>query len=182
MRVMAFDLEIISSPKDHPDGWEGARRGECGVSCVAVYDSLSDHTFIWTENDLEDCVNFLNKADLLVSFNGIEFDTPCLESVTGRTILPPQYDILLEVWRALPKRQKGFRLGEICGRLDLGAKTANGARATDMYRDGDYGRLYSYCRNDVNLTVRLARWIDEYGFILTPEGDELVLRRPGLEA
>jgi uncharacterized protein YprB with RNaseH-like and TPR domain len=120
--------------------------------------------------------------DLLISFNGIEFDTPCLESVTDLTIQPPQYDILREVWRALPKREKGFRLGEITERLGLGMKTSEGARATDMYRDGDFLHLYSYCRNDVALTQRLANWINTHGFILTPDGEELPLERPGVEA
>ena len=175
---MVFDLEIISSPTAHPEGWEGARRGECGVSCVAVYDSQADHVFLFNEWDIEDCVEFLNKADLLISFNGRDFDTPCLESVSGMTICPQQFDILQEAWRALGKRQKGYRLGEICGRLELGEKTADGKRATDMYKEGDFKHLYSYCRNDVTLTRRLADFIVLNGYILTPEGEELPLPRP----
>jgi uncharacterized protein YprB with RNaseH-like and TPR domain len=178
LRVLTFDLEIILSPTDHPQGWEGARRGECGVSCVAVHDDVIERTLLYNEHDLEECVEHLNDADLLITFNGIEFDTPCLESITGYSILPPQYDILREVWKALGKRQKGYRLGEICERLGLGAKTSDGKRATDMYRDGDFYHLYSYCRNDVKLTRRLADFINENGYILTPDGDELPMPRP----
>jgi hypothetical protein len=179
---MVFDLEIMTSPTENPDGWEAARRGECGVSCVAVYDSLPDRTFLYNEYDLESCVDHLNDADLLISFNGISFDTPCLESVTGLTILAPQYDILHEVWAALSHRQKGYRLGEITDRMNIGMKTADGKRATDMYRDRDFEKLYSYCKNDVRLTLALASFIDANGYILTPEGDELVMNRPGIEA
>lgn len=147
------------------------------MSCVAVHDNLPERTFLYNEHDLEECVSHLNDADLLLSFNGIEFDTPCLESVTDQTILSPQYDILHEVWKAAGKRCKGYRLNEICERLGLGSKTSNGARATDMYREGEYRRLYSYCRNDVLLTQKLADYINQNGCILTPEGDELPMPR-----
>lgn len=170
------------SPTDHYDGWDAARRGECGVSCVALYDSLPARTFLYTEHELDHCVDHLNDMDLLLSFNGIEFDTPCLEGVTGFTILAPQYDILHEVWKALGKRVKGYKLSEITERLGLGEKTSEGKRATDMYRDGDFLKLYSYCRNDVALTWRLAQFIEENGYIHTPEGEQLMMSRPGIEA
>lgn len=182
MRLLTFDLEIISDPYKHPDTWEGARRGECGVSCVSVYDTQAVRNFIYNEHDLEACVEHLNDADLLVTFNGIEFDTPCLESVTGMSILPEQYDILHEVWRSLATREKGYRLGEISERLHVGSKNGDGARATDLYREGDFRRLYNYCRNDVELTRSVANFINLNGFIYRPDGEPLVLPKPGAEA
>lgn len=175
MRALVFDLEIIRSPHDNPDGWEAARRGECGVSCVAVHDNLPKRCFLYNEYDLEECVNHLNDADILVSFNGIEFDVPCLQGATNLTIASDQYDILHEVWRALGQRKKGYRLNEICQRLELGEKTGDGERATDMYRDGEFTKLYGYCRNDVELTRRLCNFISNNGYILTPEGEPLEL-------
>jgi DEAD/DEAH box helicase domain-containing protein len=177
VRVITFDLEI----KEHPDscmgGWEGVRRGEAGVSCVAVHDSAIDRTFIYNEHDLEECVGHLNDADMLCSFNGREFDVPILQSITGADILSNHYDILQEIWRALPNRTKGYKLDDICKRLGVGEKNSNGASAIELYRDGDFRTLYSYCRNDVALTRKVARFIDANGYIISPDGEYLQLPR-----
>jgi uncharacterized protein YprB with RNaseH-like and TPR domain len=122
----------------------------------------------------------LNDADILVSFNGIEFDTPILQSVTGLDLLPEQYDILHEIWKALMNRVKGYKLNDICVRLGLGEKVDNGASAIQLYHDGEFATLYAYCRQDVWLTKRLMDFINRYGYIITPDGEYLEL--PRLEA
>jgi hypothetical protein len=178
MRAITFDLEIQRSPLLHEDGWEAARDGRCGVSCVALHDNAIDRVLLYNEHDLEECVGHLNDAEMLISFNGIDFDTPCLEGASELAISPPQYDILQQVWKALGRREKGWKLDDICKRMDIGGKMSNGVFATDMYRQGRFQELYLYCRNDVHLTRRLADFIDENGFVLTPDGDELSLVRP----
>lgn len=181
-----FEIEEI------PSGWDGARRGEAGISCVCVWDSSTErfHVYsakpfdeanemgIWDQGDLDDCLAHLNSADLLVGFNSIDFDTPALQSVSGCDILPEQYDILREVWRALGKRQKGFRLNDLCKRHGIGEKTETGESAPKLYKSGRHGRLIDYCINDVHLTLKLARLIEQQGYVETPEGEQLLVRRP----
>lgn len=123
----------------------------------------------------------MNSADLLVSFNGIEFDTPCLQGFTDLDIYTEQYDILHEIWKSLGGREKGYKLTEICQRLDLGVKNNDGARATQLYRDRHFGKLFDYCMNDVHLTRKLANWINRYGYIVGVSGNWLHLEKPGVD-
>ena len=174
LHVIVYDLEIQQGP-DEVGGWENVRRGEAGVSCVVLYDSETGRFHTYDEFDLEECIAHMNQADVLVSFNGLEFDTPILQSITGLDILPRQYDILHEVWRALTSRTKGYKLSDICGRLGLGSKNFSGETAVQLYQSGRFGKLFSYCINDVHLTRRLADFIGQEGYVLTPDGERLEL-------
>ena len=176
LRFIVYDLEIQEEPEE-AGGWENVRRGGAGVSCVVLYDSYTKRHHTYDEFDLESCIEHMNKADVLVSFNGIEFDTPILQTVTGLDIFPRQYDILHEVWSALHSRVKGYRLSDICRRLGLGEKEFSGETAVQLYKKGRFGRLFDYCIKDVHLTHQLARWIWKHGYILTPEGEPLELPR-----
>ena len=86
-KVITWDIEIMIGPDEHPDGWEGARRGECGVSCVSLYDTSTGRFHVYDEHDLEDCAAHLTSADLLVGFNTIEFDTPAFQGTVGIVVL-----------------------------------------------------------------------------------------------
>lgn len=177
LHAIVYDLEIQKQPDECMGGWEGVRRGEAGISCVVLYDNHTDRFHVYDEYDLEDCVKHLNSADILVSFNGIAFDTPILQSIVGQDVLPEQYDILAEVWSALPTRTKGYKLGDICSRLGLGEKVNNGSSAIELYANGRFGKLFDYCCQDVALTRDLARHIGRHGYIISPDGEYLQLPR-----
>ena len=181
MKVLTWDLEIATPVEEVIGGWEGVRRGDAGISCLCLYDTTSGRVHVYDENDLEEGMAHLNEADLLVGFNTTGFDTPIMESVTGYTLSPAQYDILLEVWRALPSRQKGYKLANICERLQLGRKAQTGESAPNLYRTGRMGKLIDYCIQDVHLTRKLANWINTEGYILTPDGEPLEVSPAGVE-
>jgi DEAD/DEAH box helicase domain-containing protein len=181
MRVITYDLEIAQGPEEIPGGWEAIRKGEGGVSCVSLYDTATERYHLYDENDLEECADHLNQADILVSFNGIEFDTPCFQGASGRDVYPNQYDILHEIWKALGEREKGYKLNQICHRLSLGEKNNDGAGAVELYRNGRFGKLFDYCMSDVSLTRKLANFINRYGYVLAPDGSSLYLATPGTE-
>lgn len=181
MSVITFDLEIAVPVEEVSGGWEAVRRGDAGVSCLCLYDTSSSRYHVYDEHDLEEGMAHLNEADLLVGFNSISFDTPIMESITGYTVNPIQYDILAEVWRALPSRQKGYRLAEICDRLALGTKVQTGESAPNLYRSGRMGKLIDYCIQDVHLTRKLANWINTNGYIMTPEYEPLEVSRIEVE-
>ena len=182
MRVVTWDIEIAQPIEETPGGWEGARRGDAGISCVCLYDTTSGRTHVYDEHDLEECSAHLNSADMLVGFNTLSFDTPVMESVVGYSVLTPQYDILSLIWKELGTRHKGYRLADICERLQLGEKNGNGESAPNLYRKGRFGRLFDYCINDVHLTRKLANWINDNGYILTPEREPIPIPQLGAEA
>lgn len=177
MRVITFDIEIQRDPQGD---WEAARRGASGCSCVALYDTASGRLHVYDEHDLAECVAHLNDADVLVGFNTMEFDTPILESLVQLDILPEQYDVLHEIWKAMPERTAGYKLQQICERHNLGGKNNDGAKATELYANGRFGKLFDYCMNDVHLTRKLVQYIEIHGGISTPDGGFLELPRLGV--
>lgn len=195
MRIISYDTEIMSSIDETIDGWDGARRGDAGISCAVLYDTSTRRSHIycagpwhpdyhmrdlWDPKDLDALLSHLNSADLLIGFNNIAFDTPALQGFTESDILPQQYDILHEVWAGLGgRRYKGFGLDALCTRLGLGSKNGeNGESAPLLYKSGRFGRLIDYCTNDVHLTRRLANYIHQHGYVTTPEGETFTIRRP----
>lgn len=175
MRIITYDVEICDDPHRHPLGWEGARRGDCGVASVVLYDTDSERYHVYDAHTIDDCVDHLNRADKLVGFNCIDFDQPCIEGYTERVIEVESYDILHEVWDRLGEKKKGYGLGPICERtLNIG-KSGNGVHAPQLFQEGRMGELIDYNLNDVFLTRKLANFIRKYGHIIDVEGNPLVM-------
>lgn len=178
MGVITYDIEIERSPDDVVGGWEAARRGDCGLASVALYDTRTERYHVYDVFTLDKCIDHLNSADLLVGFNSIEFDTPCLEAVAGQAIDVPQYDILQQVWKVTGGRRKGYGLGPICERtLGIG-KSGTGEHAPKLYQEGRYAELYDYNINDVHLTRQLYNHIAEHGWIIGTEKQKVKLWTP----
>lgn len=183
MRVASFDLEISSSISEHRDGWAAAKRGECGVASVVVFDSISDRFHLYDEFNIIDCVKHLNAADLIVSFNGQEFDVPCLSGYTSEAIYAPHYDILQDIWTSLgaEKRGKGmWGLGIVAERTLGLTKSGSGESAPALFEAGRMAELFDYNLNDVHMTRRLANYIHDHGSVVRPDGTPLKLTGPGV--
>lgn len=178
MKIIYFDIEIAVPIEDLPGGWNDAREGEAGVSCVCLFDTETGRYHVYDEYTIQKCIDHLNSADLIVSFNGKGFDVPALEGYTGCEIFPDHYDILDEIWKATGKKVKGYRLGEVCLRTCGLEKTDTGEHAPVLYQQNRYGELIDYCINDVHITKGLFEWILKNGYVLSPDGEELLLDRP----
>ncbi len=180
--IITWDLEIAIPVEEVPGGWDAVRHGAAGISTLCLHDTRTGRYHVYDEHTLSECIDHMNSADLLIGFNTIGFDTPVLECLTETTLIAPQYDILSEIWKALPSKTKGFKLSDVCLRLGLGSKSRTGASAPELLRAGHFGTLVDYCINDVHLTRKLANHIERMGYILTPDGDPLELSRPGVLA
>ena len=168
MRVITFDIEIAIPINELDDGWESARRGEAGVSSVVLYDSETERYHVYDANTIDECMDHLNSADLLVGFNCDGFDIPALEGYTGTPITPPSYDILKECWRALGvhNKHKGWGLAQQSQRCFGLGKSGSGESAPLLFREGRYAELIDYNIHDVYLTRRLANYAYENGYVL----------------
>lgn len=170
---VAFDLELERSPEGE-EGWDAARRGELGISVACLYDSELDLYRFYDRHNLSALVEDLELAPLVVGFNSIDFDMPCLSGVVGRTpMIKGHFDILQEIWTALSGRRKGYGLGPVCERTLGLSKIGNGTRAPELLAEGRIAELYSYCLHDVFLTRLLFEHIILEGFIIDPSGDKL---------
>lgn len=181
MRIITFDIEIAIPVEDLPGGWDDARNGEAGISCVCLHDTETGRYHVYDASTIDKCIDHLNSADLLVSFNGKGFDVPALEGFTGMEIYAPHYDILAEIWRVLGKRVKGYSLAELAPRVLGLTKSDTGEHAPVLYEQNRYAELIDYCINDVHLTKELFLFIQETGYLLNPDGEEIYLEKPDLE-
>lgn len=161
-RICCWDLEI-HDPITNNGGWEAAKRGECGISALVISDSETGRFHIYGKDTLDEAVDHLNAADLCVGFNTQDFDELVLYGVTGRYIQSARYDILQEIWRALPMREKGWKLDQVAEHTLGLNKNSNGEFATSLVAQGRWSELFDYCLNDVHLTRQIYNHIVDMG-------------------
>ena len=177
MKLIFWDLELLK-PLESNGGWAGAKSGACGISVVCLYDSETRRYYLSDQTQLDEAVEHLNSADILVGFNTIDFDTVVIQNVTGRFLTVQQYDFLQAIWDELGFRQKGWKLEQVSERTLGLHKAASGKFATQMAQDGEWGRLFTYCLWDVMLLVDLWNHLSDDKPLIGPTDDELFLTLP----
>lgn len=174
MGYVTFDLEIKEDVDGRIRSWADARAGRCGVSVLCLYDSDLDQYLFFDDHNLGEGVDYLRNADVLIGFNSKEFDLPCIEGYVGEPLGDiPHVDLLQQVWSALGRRQKGYKLDDICRRTLGVGKAGSGVFATTLWAEGRVAELYTYCLFDVALTTRLVDFILKNGYIIDVDGHEL---------
>ena len=147
MRIIYLDLETQKLAQE-VGGWQNTHLMR--VSVLVIYDSLEKRFFTFTEDTLDDLINLLDQADLVVGFNIKRFDYGVLSAYTSRKLEGlPTFDILEDIYRRL-----GFRLGlDHLARETIGqGKSADGLQAVEWFRQGEMEKLADYCRQDVAAT------------------------------
>ncbi len=153
--IVYFDLETQRTAND-AGGWD--RKRDMGMSIGVTYSTAAGAYRIYRECQVNDLVNELMRADLVVGFNVINFD---YEVLMGYTILDlpsqiPTLDMLVEVEKTL-----GHRLGlDAIATATLGVgKTGDGLDAIRWWREGKLLEIAEYCCFDVKVT----RLVHEFG-------------------
>jgi len=176
--VVAFDLETRKLA-DEVGGWPALKSGEGGVSCLVVWDNLTDSHNIYTAETLEAAAVHLESADAVLSFNGAEFDVPVLEGILGRHLdLGEHLDLLQLVWHALGTRRKGYKLDEIAKRTLGQGKIGTGTSAPRMAEEGRWDELHAYCASDVFITRDLFKFLQQHGGVVGADFKLLYLYPP----
>lgn len=181
--IVVFDLETRLMADELEDGWEAMRRGEGGISALAVWDSEQRRTYLYDDHCVADCAAHLESADLVVGFNSRSFDIPIVEGILGRKLrLKHHLDLLTTIWDALRrtgvKQFKGNKLGDVALRTIGRTKTGKGAAAPQLAKDGHWAKLFQYCMDDVDLTRALFEHALETGTVVDVNGRELKLELP----
>ena len=183
MRVAIFDLETRKLADEVEGGWDAIKRGEGGITAVAVWDTKHKRMALYDEHTIEACAMHLEAADLVVGYNSASFDIPIIEGVLGRKLrLKHSFDILISVWEALrargDRKVKGNKLDEVARRTIGRGKTGSGAMAPELARQGRWAELFSYCMNDTELTRDLFEHIVRTGGVNDLFGNHLTLKLP----
>lgn len=160
-KIVFFDLETQRSFQE-----VGGRHNlsRLGLAAAVTYDSLSGEYRSYTENEVDELVEELAAADLVVGFNVKSFDYEVLRPYTDYPLhAMPTVDILQDIYREL-----GFRLSlDAVAQATLGTgKSADGLQSIRWFRQGKLDKVIEYCRKDVEVTRKLYDYGCEKGYIL----------------
>ncbi len=146
--IVYFDLETQRTAND-AGGWDKKR--EMGLSIAVTYSTGLGEYRIFQEKEVHELVDQLQRADLVVGFNVINFD---YEVLGGYTVLDLKettrtLDLLVDVEKVL-----GHRLGlDAIASATLGVgKTGDGLDAIRWWREGRLLEIAEYCCFDVKCT------------------------------
>jgi DEAD/DEAH box helicase domain-containing protein len=117
----------------------------------------------YTEGRVQDLIEELRSADLVVGYNVLEFDYEVLSAYSREPLQQlPTLDLMQDLSRRL-----GFRLSlEAIATATLGTgKSADGLQAVRWYRQGQINRVLDYCQKDVEVTKKVHEYGRQYRFV-----------------
>ena len=152
--IVYFDLETQKSA-DEVGGWDKISR--MGLSIGVTYSTTRGDYRIYGEKQVDDLVNELRRADLVVGFNVLRFDYEVLHGYTALDMRQlPTLDMLVDLAESLEHR---LSLDSIAMATFGVEKTAEGMQAIRWFREGKLMQIAEYCCYDVKLT----KLVHEYG-------------------
>ena len=153
--IVYFDLETQKSAEE-VGGWGNIRAMRMSVG--VTYSTARGEYKIYGEPQVNDLIDELRRADLVVGFNNQRFD---YEVLLGHNDFfdpeqIPTLDLLVDLMKNLPHR---LSLDSIAT-ASLGVeKTSEGLQAIRWFREGKMLEIAEYCCYDVKIT----KLVHEYG-------------------
>jgi DEAD/DEAH box helicase domain-containing protein len=152
--LVYFDIETQRSA-DEVGGWDKISR--MGLSIGVTYSTARGDYRIYAETQVNELIQELQRADLVVGFNNLRFDYEVLHGYTALDLRQlPTLDLLVELQNKLQHRLSLDSIAVATFGLE---KTAEGLQAIRWFREGKLLEIAEYCCYDVKLT----RLVHEYG-------------------
>lgn len=153
--IVYFDLETQNS-FDDVGGRSNMRA--LRISIGVTYSSASGEYHIYDEHHINDLIEELRRADLVVGYNILGFD---YEVLIGHNVLfDPAHLSSLDLMADLHGKFKFRPSLDSVAHATLGVeKTSDGLQAIRWYREGKLLEIAEYCCYDVKIT----RMLHEYG-------------------
>lgn len=159
--IVYFDLETQRTAND-VGGWQN--KHQMGMSIGCTYSTKTGEYHIYPEALVQDLINQLLRADLVVGFNHVGFDYGVLMGYTVRELQEQiqSFDILLDIEKRIGHRLKL----EALATATLGAgKIADGLDAIRWWQQGKMAEIAEYCCYDVKVTKCLHEYGLEHGHV-----------------
>jgi len=156
-----FDLETQKSAND-VGGWGHKER--MGMSIGVTYSTALGEYRIYGEGQVQDLIEQLRRADLVIGFNQISFDYEVLMAYTILNLAEQinSLDLMVDMEKHLGHRPS---LDAVAG-ASLGVgKTAVGTDAIKWWREGKIMKIAEYCAFDVKVTKGVHEYGVEHGFV-----------------
>lgn len=156
-----FDLETQKSAND-VGGW--GNKANMLMSVGVTYSTKTGAYKIYGEKQVQDLIEQLRRADLVIGFNHIDFD---YEVLMGYTILNLKeqlhsLDLMTELEPGIGHRPK---LDAVASASLGTGKTAVGTDAIKWWREGKYLEVAEYCCYDVKVTKEVHEFGVRNGFV-----------------
>jgi DEAD/DEAH box helicase domain-containing protein len=153
--IVYFDLETQKSAEE-VGGWHRIR--DMRMSVGVTYSTARGDYKIYGEKQVNELIEELRRADLVVGFNQQRFDYEVLQG--HNDFFDPQQvptlDMLVEVQKILQHR---ISLDSIATATFGVEKTAEGLQAIRWFKEGKLLNIAEYCCYDVKIT----KLVYEYG-------------------
>ena len=152
--LVYFDLETQKSAEE-VGGWGNIAK--MGMSVGVTYSTARGEYKIYGEPQVNDLINELQRADLIIGFNNLRFDYEVLHGYTSLDLAQlPTLDMLVVLNEKLGHR---LSLDSIATATFGVEKTAEGLQAIEWFRQGKLAEIAEYCCYDVKIT----KLVHEYG-------------------
>ncbi len=152
--VVYFDLETQKSAEE-VGGWNKIR--DMRMSVGVTYSTARGGYRIFTEDRIDELIQELTRADLIIGFNQLRFD---YEVLHGYTVFDfsqvPSLDMLVDLQGKLQHR---LSLDSIAAATLGVEKTSEGLQAIKWWKEGRMLELAEYCCFDVKIT----KLVHEFG-------------------
>ncbi len=168
MRKIVFDIETRNTFQEVGK----ADPTLLDISVVCIHDSDTGEYQSFLQEDLMKLWPILERADVLITFNGDHFDIPLLNKYySGDLSKIKSVDILKEIRKAL-----GFRIGlDNIATATLGrGKTGHGLEAIEWWKNGEIDKIIKYCIGDVEVTKQVYDYAMANKSLKYKEGDQII--------
>jgi len=155
--IVYFDLETQRSA-DEVGGWHNIRAMRMSVG--VTYSTARGEYRIYSERQVNDLIEELRRADLVVGFNQQRFDYTVLQGHNDffDPEQVPTLDMLVDIESKLQHRLSLDSLAHATFGVE---KTSEGLQAIRWFREGKFLEIAEYCCFDVKIT----RMVHEYGMM-----------------
>ncbi len=158
-QVIYYDVET-QKRADEVGGWNNA--DQMLVSVAVSYDDKAGFRD-WTEKDVPEMIRYLSGFDVVISYNGDQFDSKVLShygDVTG--IHERSFDVAQYFNQRLKHRLK---LDAVATATLGTGKSSDGLQALKWWKEGRVREILEYCRQDVQVLKDIVEFGKENGFI-----------------
>lgn len=167
MNYIVLDIETQNLVQDWDKPWEA------GLACCCVWTSWDGRFLLFGPNDIERLNTSLSawhvqqKARPVVTYNGESFDLRILVEL-GVTALKDQDDTNSVDMAAILLHKTGRRwsLEEVARHTLSRGKSGHGHQAPQMFAEGQFAHLHTYCMDDVALTRDLFEFARKHGYLV----------------
>jgi DEAD/DEAH box helicase domain-containing protein len=158
--LVYFDLETQKSAAE-VGGWHNKRAMK--MSLGVTYSTARESYQIYRENEVDQLLQELQRADRVIGYNVIDFDFEVLGAYSVFDLSQvPVLDLMRDVEKVV-----GSRIGlDAITEQTIGAgKTADGMEALKWWKEGQLARIAEYCCYDVKATRLVHEFGTAYGCV-----------------